>query len=232
MFCPGCGFQVNDDLKYCRQCGANMHSVRDALSSRSGGEKFDLSKKWWAGMFYSPEDVERLSGIMPTPEEKRLREEKKRFNEIKGGVITGMVGVSVMIVFYFFFGAVAKAADPQAAEIVSKLWMLGIIPTLIGAGLLINGFFISRRLAELSEQAARAALSAARAPIAQSGAPPDARPKAIPNAIPNAIEDVLEAQTTNQLMVDAAPAAGYSVTEDSTAHLLDSVPAPMRRETN
>jgi hypothetical protein len=221
MFCPGCGFHVNDDLKYCRQCGANIHSVRDALSSRSGGEKPDWSRKWWAGMLYSPEDLERLSGITPIPEEKRLREEKKRFTEIKGGVITSMVGVAVMIVFYFFFGAVAKAADPQAAEIVSKLWMLGIIPTLIGAGLLINGFFIGRRLAELSEQAARAA-------IAQSGAPPDARLIASQNAS----EDVLEAQTTNQLMVDAAPATGYSVTEDTTEHLLNSVPAPMRRETN
>ncbi len=44
MYCPGCGLQVNDDLKFCRQCGANLHSVREAMSSRSAGKKFDWSK--------------------------------------------------------------------------------------------------------------------------------------------------------------------------------------------
>jgi hypothetical protein len=218
MFCPGCGFQVNDDLKFCRQCGANLHGVRDAMSSRSTREKFDWSKTWWAEMIYSPEEMERRRGV--TPEEKRLSEEKKRLTEIKGGVITSLIGVGVMISFYFFFGAVARHADPKAAEIVSNLWLLGIIPTLIGAGLLINGFFISRRLVKLNEQLARAAMSASQAPIIQ------------PIEQPSAQADALEAKTTDQLVVDASPAAGYSVTEDSTAHLLEPVPAPLRRETN
>jgi hypothetical protein len=212
MFCPGCGFQVNDDLKFCRQCGANLHNVRDAMSSRPASEKFDWSKTWWAEMIYAPEELERRRGI--TPEEKRLKEEKKRLNEIKGGVITGMVGVGVMIAFYFFFGAVAKVGTPQTAEIVSKLWLLGIIPTLIGTGLFINGFFISRRLVELNEQLTRAAMSASRAPMAQ----------------PTAQAGALEAKATDQLIADAAPAAMYSVTEDSTAHLLEPAPSPMRRE--
>jgi hypothetical protein len=214
MFCPGCSLHVNDDLKFCRQCGANLHNVRDAMTSRSISDRFDWSKTWWAGMMYSAEELERMRGV--TPEEQRLNEERRRLNEIKGGVITSSVGVGVMIVFYFFFGAVANVANPQAAEIVSKLWMLGIIPTLIGAGLLINGYFISRRLVDLKEQLARAAMSASHAPIAQ----------------PTAQAGALEAKTTDQLMVDAAPAAGYSVTEDSTAHLLEPVPAPLRRETN
>lgn len=209
MFCPGCGFQVNDDLKFCRQCGSNLHSVRDAMMSRSTGEKFDWSKTWWAEMVYSPEELERRRGI--TPEEKRLSEEKKRLNEIKGGVITGLVGVGVMISFYFFFSAVAKQAG-DGAEIVSNLWLLGIIPTLVGAGLLINGFFISRRLVKLSEQLARAAMS-----------PPPA---------PNAQSDLVKAKTTDQLIAGAAPAASYSVIEDSTAHLPEPVPAPLRSETN
>jgi hypothetical protein len=199
MFCPGCGFQVNEDLKFCRQCGANLHNVRDAIA-RSSGEKFDWSKTWWAEMIYSPEELERRRGV--TPEEKRLNEERKRLNEIKGGVITGLIGIGVMISFYFFFGAVANQAK-DAAEIVSKLWMLGIIPTLIGAGLLINGFFISRRLVELTEKLPRTGMPSPHPPTAQAGPAPTA----------------LKAKTTDQLMVEAAPAASYSVTEDSTAHL-------------
>ncbi|HEU0173155.1 MAG TPA: hypothetical protein VFV58_02740 [Blastocatellia bacterium] len=210
MFCPGCSLHVNDDLKFCRQCGANLHSVREAMTSQSTGEKFDWSKTWWAEMIYSPGELERRRGI--TPEEKRLNEEKKRLNEVKGGVITSLVGVSVMISFYFFFAAVAKQAG-DGAEIVRNLWLLGIIPTLIGAGLLINGFFISRRLVNLNEQLARTARAAAPAPpTAQAGA--------------------LVAKTTDQLIVDATPAAGHSVTEDSTAHLLEPVHAPLRRETD
>jgi len=214
MFCPGCSLHVSDNLKFCRQCGANLHNVRDAMSSRSNGEKFDWSKTWWAEMIYSPEELERRRGI--TPEEKRLNEEKKRLNEIKGGVITGLIGVGVMISFYFFFGAVARQGDPNAAEIVRNLWLLGIVPTMIGAGLLINGFFISRRLVELNEQLARAAMSASHAPIAQ----------------PTVQAGALEAKTTDQLIVNAAPEAGYSVTEDSTAHLLEPVPAHLPREIN
>ncbi|HKQ74243.1 MAG TPA: hypothetical protein VJ810_11175 [Blastocatellia bacterium] len=208
MFCPGCSLQVNDDLKFCKNCGANLRGVRDAMTSRSTGEKFDWSKTWWAEMIYAPEELERRRGI--TPEEKRLNEEKKRLDEIKGGVITSLVGLGVMIAFYFFFGAVAKNMPPNKAEIVLNLWLLGIIPTLIGAGLLINGFFISRRIVKLKEELMRAALSARQAPVAY------------PNANPN----TLDAKTTDQLIVDATPLVGYSVTEDPTAHLPETVAAP------
>jgi hypothetical protein len=203
MFCPGCGFQVNDDLKFCRQCGANLHGVRDAMSSRSNGDKFDWSKTWWADMIYSPEELERRRGV--TPEEKRLTEEKKRLNEIKGGVITGLIGVGVMISFYFFFGAVAKQAG-DGADIVRNLWLLGIVPTLIGAGLLFNGFFISRRLVELNEQLLQTA------------------PPRTPTA--------LSAKTTDRLAFDALSSGAAAVTEDTTAHLPEPVAAPMRRDSD
>lgn len=208
MFCPGCGVHANDDLKFCRQCGANLHNVRDVMTPQSTGNKFEWSRTWWAGMLYSAEELERLRGA--TPEEQRINEERRRLNEIKGGVITGLIGVGIMITFYFFFGAVANKAE-DAADIVNKLWMLGIIPTLIGAGLLINGFFISRRLVALKEQLARATAPGPLPPIAQSG--------------------LVEAKTTDQLIVGADPAR-YSVTEDSTAHLAEPVPAPLRGETN
>ncbi len=206
MFCPGCSIQVNDDLKYCRSCGANLRGVREAMTSTA--EKFDWARTWWAGMMYSPEELERLRG--DTPEEQRLNEERRRLNEIKGGVITGLIGLGVMISFYFFFGAVAKTVPPNKADIVNNLWLLGIIPTLIGAGLLINGFFISRRIVKLKEELTRAAMSARESPIAH------------PTVNPN----TLEAKTTDRLIIDAAPVAGYSVTEDSTAHLPEPVAAP------
>ncbi len=208
MFCPSCGLQINDDFKFCRRCGTNLRGVSDAMSSRSTKEKFDWSRTWWAEIIYPPEELERRRGI--TPEEKRLKEEKKRLDEIKGGVITSLVGLGVMICFYFFFGAVARQENVKDAEIIRNLWLFGIIPFMVGAGLLINGLFISRRIVKLKEELTRAAMSAPQSPVAHPH--------------PNLTE--LEAKTTDRLIVDAAPPAAYSVTEDSTAHLPEPVAAP------
>lgn len=206
MFCPGCGFQVNDDLKYCRQCGANLLGVREAMTSRSTG-KIDWSKTWWAEMLYPKEELERLRGV--TPEQKLINEEKKRLDEIKGGVITSLVGVGVMVFLYFFLDVVARGkSDPGDAEILRNVWMAGIIPFLVGVGLLINGFFVSRRLVKLKEQQLQTAMSQPQTPAS------------------------LPAKTTDQLVFDAAPLAGASVTEDPTAHLPEAARAPQRRETD
>jgi len=206
MFCPGCGLQINDDLKFCRQCGANLHGVREAMTSRSTREKFDWSKTWWAEMIYPEEELERMRGV--TPGEKLLREEKKRLDEIKGGVITSLVGVGLMIFLYFFFDVVARQKSGADADLLRSLWMTGIIPFLVGVGLLINGFFVSRRLVQLKEQLLQAAMSAPQPPAA------------------------IPAKTTDQLVANAAPSRGASVTEDTTAHLPEPVAAPLRRETD
>lgn len=203
MFCPGCGFQANDDLKFCRQCGANLRGVRDAMTLQSTG-KIDWNKTWWAEILYPKEELERLRGV--TPEEKLLNEEKNRLNEIKGGVITSLVGVGVMISFYFFFGVVAQQESGGDAEIIRNLWLLGIVPTLVGIGLLINGFFVSHRLVKLKEQLLQTTMSQPQTPTA------------------------LPAKTTDQLVVDAALSSRASVTEDSTAHLPEPALAPLRRE--
>jgi hypothetical protein len=204
MFCPGCGLQINDDLKFCRQCGANLHGVREAISSRDASEKFDRSKPWWAEMIYPSEELRRLRNL--TPEEKLLNEEKKRLNEIRGGVITSLVSVGVIIFFYFFFDVIASQESGANAELLRRLWMIGIIPFLVGAGLLINGFFVSRRLVKLEEQMLQTAMP--QTPAA------------------------LQAKTTDQLVIDTSPSGGASVIEDTTAHLPEPVAAPLRRETN
>jgi hypothetical protein len=212
MFCPRCGLQAGDDLKFCRQCGANLYGVREAMTPRDAEEKFDWSKTWLADLIYTPEELEKRRGV--APEEKILKEEKNRLNEIKGGVITSLVGVGVMISFYFFFGAVARD-NPDDAETIRNLWLLGIIPFLVGVGLFINGFFISRRIVKLEEQMTRLAMSSSSSPTASSTDSPAALP----------------AKTTDQLVIEAAPPAGFSVTENTTANLPEPVAARPRRET-
>lgn len=202
MYCPGCGLQANDELKFCRQCGANLRGVRESMLSRSTEEKFDWSKTWVAEMFLTEDEQRRRRAV--TPEEARLKEEEKRINEIKGGLITTFVGIGVMIFLYFLFDKVPVNNSNDDDEILHSVWMAGIIPFLIGIAIMFNGFFISRRLVRLKEQQAQAALSASLAPV-----PPPAK-------------------TTDQLITEAAPASGFSVTEKTTAHLPQPVPASRR----
>jgi hypothetical protein len=194
MFCPGCGIQVSDDLKFCKQCGANLHGAREGMTSRSTGEKFDWSKTWVADMFLTEEERERRRGV--TAEEKRL-------NEIKGGVITSFVGIGVMIFLRLFLEIVAQQKSPGDAAILRGVWMAGIVPFVVGLGIIFNGLFITRRIVKLKEEKAQ--------PAAPSSQPPAALP----------------AKTTNHLVMGPT-----GLTEDTTAHLPEPVPEPQRRETD
>jgi hypothetical protein len=76
MFCPRCGTNQSDDIKFCKTCGGNLSAVRQAVTSRETGGKIDWSKTWVAEMFLSEaeretrkEQLERQRGI--TPEVKR-----------------------------------------------------------------------------------------------------------------------------------------------------------------
>jgi hypothetical protein len=134
MFCPGCAVPVTDATKFCKSCGANLRGVREALAGRH--EQFDWSKTWVAEMFMTDEERERRRGITP---------EHKRVNEIKAGVITTLAGLGVMIFLYFFLGAVANNQQaPGVADILRHIWLAGIIPFLVGIGLLINGIFLGK----------------------------------------------------------------------------------------
>src|SRR5918997_3458070 len=98
MFCPKCGSTQGDELKFCNLCGANLFAVRQVLDTRVAEEKFDWSKTWVAEMMLSEAErkkrqaeIEFRSGVTP---------EIKRYNEVKGGVITAFVGIGIMIFLF------------------------------------------------------------------------------------------------------------------------------------
>lgn len=196
MFCPRCGSNQSAELKFCKLCGANLYAVRQVVDTREPVEKFDWSKTWVAEMFLSEaekkirkEEIERQRGITP---------EVKRYNEIKAGVVTSCVGLALTIFFYVFMQGIILSGKVPAdtAEILSRLWVAGVIPLFVGIALTINGLFVSKKLVEILRQAP------------QTGSQIRDR-----DAAPHTLQP---ADTTEFLP------SGVSVTEETTRHLRGS----------
>ena len=130
--------------------------------------------------------------------------EEKRYEEIKAGVITTSAGVGATIFLFFLMNALA-VNEPQDAALFRTIWLVGLVPTLIGLGILFNGVFISRKLVELKN-----AREFAATPV-----PPE------PLFAP--------VETARSL---SAANAQPSVIEHTTAHLGDAAAVNARRETH
>jgi hypothetical protein len=151
MFCPQCGNKQSDELRFCNLCGANLLAVRQAVATREGEEKFDWSKTWMAEMFMS--ETERMKRLAELERERGVTPEVKRFNEIKAGVITTCVGISLMPFLYVIGMAIYRVqpTDPDV-EIIRSIWIAGIIPFMVGIALIINGLFVSKKMVELARR--------------------------------------------------------------------------------
>jgi hypothetical protein len=145
MFCPQCGSTQPDELNFCKSCGANLGAVREAVQTGQAPVKFDWTKTWVAEILQSSEasvrkerELELLKGITP---------DVKRRNEIKAGVITASVGVGVMITVYMVMQGVILGGfvPPNVAEILSRVWIAGVIPMLVGFALIFNGMFVAEK---------------------------------------------------------------------------------------
>jgi hypothetical protein len=153
MFCPQCGSQQSDELKFCKLCGANLLAVRQVVATRHRDEKFDWSKTWVAEMFLSGEEQKRRKEEMEL--RRGITPEVKRYKEIKAGVITSSVGIALMIFLYVFMQGIILSGNvpPDGIAILSRLWIAGVFPIFVGAALITNGLFVSKRAAEIARQA-------------------------------------------------------------------------------
>jgi hypothetical protein len=131
-----------------------------------------------------------------------LSAEIMRHREIKAGVITGSVGVGVAIFLSVFMHGLILSGKvpPDTAEILSVVWIAGVIPFLVGLSLVVNGLFVSKKLADISRQR-----------LAQLQ-------ELSPNAQPsNTIPPALRSPNTTEFVP-----ANFSVTEDETVNLTRS----------
>lgn len=152
MFCPQCGINQSEELKFCNKCGANLHAVRQVVTGRETEEKFDWNKTWLTEMFLSESERKRRQTALEL--QHGITPDVKRYNEIKAGVITSSVGIALMIfLFVFMQGIILNGGpDQKAVEILSRIWVVGVIPFFIGMGLIINGSFVSKKMVETIKQ--------------------------------------------------------------------------------
>ena len=152
MFCPRCGTNQSEELKFCKSCGANLSAVRQAVESRDSGEKFDWSNTWVAEMFLSAAEHKRRKEQLDS--ERGITPEVKRVTEIKAGVITGSVGIAVTIVLLVLMQGIVLSGKvpPGTAEILIRLWVAGVIPILVGFALVVNGLIVSKKLVEIANR--------------------------------------------------------------------------------
>jgi hypothetical protein len=192
MFCPQCGSNQKDELNFCKLCGGNLQAVRQVLAAREVGKNFS-DKTWVAEMFLShderrkrKEEIERQRGITP---------QMKRYTEIKAGVITSCVGIGLTIFLYLFMQGIILGGNlqPGKAEIVVRIWVVGLLPFMVGIGLLINGV-VSKRLVEVTRQG-----------VAAPG--------------PNKLAQEIKRRALQSGGTDEPIPAGFSVTEEATRNL-------------
>lgn len=193
MFCPQCGSTQSEDLKFCKVCGVNLYAVMQVVTAREPDEKFDWSKTWVQEMFLSADEkkrrkaeIERQSGITP---------EVKRYNEIKAGVIVSSVGIALAIFLFVFMGGLIASSkvSHDAAEILSRLWVAGVIPLFVGLALITNGVIVSKKLVEAARRGSQ---------MGQEDLEGDAVPPSLRSA------------DTNEFLPSP-----FSVTEQTTKHL-------------
>lgn len=141
MFCPQCGTETREALKFCKQCGVNLRRVQGVMSKGGGGFNARLERVDW-----------QREALEEQREKRKRSPEEKRLNEIKGGVITTCLGLGLMVFFSMLFEAIADNAGGAQANILRSLWAVGLVPFLIGLGVLLNGLFVSKKIVELKQQ--------------------------------------------------------------------------------
>ncbi len=154
MYCPRCGSNQNEEVKFCTVCGGNLSAVRHAVETRQTAGKVDPNKPWFAEMTLSDAESKRRKDELD--HQRGISAEVKRHNEIKGGVIVASIGLALSIfLFIFMQGIILGGVSPKGAEILSRLWISGVLPFFIGIALIVNGVFVSKRLAEITRRAAQ-----------------------------------------------------------------------------
>mgnify|MGYP000163764730 CR=1 FL=1 len=144
MFCPSCGTETREAIKFCKKCGTNLKRVQGVLGKGGAGSSANQSTDW--NQWWIEEHQEKRE------QNKKKLPEEKRLEEVKAGIITASIGLAITIFLNHFLGAIAGTVDGPESGILRNIWPVGLIPFFIGLAITFNGLFISKRIVELKKQ--------------------------------------------------------------------------------
>jgi hypothetical protein len=179
MYCPQCGTQATSDQSFCRACGANLKIIAEAVSlseTIAHSDRGPLPKI--KGMMAelkkdrATQEVSRVMerinreivhGIHEAKKRKQSWNEFRREHHIVKGLASLGAGIGIMIFLRYFAGVVIPLIPPEALAkipfalepVLRAAWLVGLIPTLSGAGRLIGGLLMRKERArelQASEQ--------------------------------------------------------------------------------
>jgi len=206
MFCPGCGMAENQANQYCRACGTDLRSVRNALErpdkiTASAITARDEISRAVAAKIRSVQSAKELAVVVEDvlPELEKFLEspEEKRLRRIRAGTIISSVGMGAAIGLTVL-GIATKNEDPFF------LAALGIVTFFIGLGFILNGIFLTVPRKRVEDRAAEAE-----------------QQRVLDTATPT--------DTNDLRLPDGAAGLFSSVTENTTQHLGDKRPETRAR---
>ena len=202
MFCPTCGTETREAIKFCKKCGTNLKRVQGVMGKGGAGSGTNQQPDWNQWWIEEQQDKKEQN-------KKKLPEEK-RLEEVKTGVITASVGLAISIFLNLLFEAIANVSGDSAAIILQRIWAVGLVPLFVGLAIVFNGLVVSKRIVELKKQHRdqENVLQPMFAPV--------------PNTSP--VAQLGEA--------DQAQFADYSITEPTTTKLREPMPVASPRDTN
>jgi len=156
MFCPSCGTENQDQVKFCRRCGVNLsvwlemiqrgatrtvepvgelsakeHAVR--VLTRKIEQTDPKAQTMW-GEAILPSLVKELRRMTITPEERREK-------YIRSGMVVTGLGMGLTIFLYLAAEALASSTllPEEIVPLIRVAWAKGLIPLFIGLMMILYG---------------------------------------------------------------------------------------------
>jgi hypothetical protein len=144
MFCPSCGIEDSNQNQFCRGCGTSLQAVRSTLEHSEDITTSEVSAREEIGraiaakiaQFEHPNEFRRavheilpaIEDFLRSPEERLLLKREERLSQIRDGVLTSVVGLSIILTFFL----ISWLLGWPKILIVSAL---GLLVFLIGLGI-------------------------------------------------------------------------------------------------
>lgn len=145
MFCPGCGMAENQANQFCRACGTDLRSIRNALerpdkitaSAITAREEIGRVVAAKIRAMQSAEDLAVVvEDVLPEIEKFLESPEEKRLREIRKGVLVSTIGIGAVIAFFI---ASILMGDKGVLFVAG----VGLVIFFVGLGIILNTLLFS-----------------------------------------------------------------------------------------